>query len=145
MNAFRKFQIVLLIGFLPFYKSFSQGISQDVKITNLEGVNGSLYIGWYNKDTDFPINDKAIFKEKLKVNNLSDITINFENIPSGEYAIAVFLDENNDYKLNRNLFGIPKEKYGFSNNVLPKFRAATFKEATISLTNKRSTVVINLK
>ena len=146
MKAFVKILLILAILGLAFSKSFGQDINQVVKVTNLKKVKGTLYIGWYNKSADFPVNDKAIFREEIEVSDLSEVTVQFDNIPAGKYAIAIFLDENDNYKLDRNLFGIPKEKYGFSNNVLPALRAATFEESVFSLTDdKRTTIVINLK
>ena len=146
MKAFIKPLFILAILGLAFSKSFGQDINQVVKVTNLKKVKGTLYIGWYNKSADFPVNDRAIFREEIEVSDLSEVTVQFDNIPAGKYAIAIFLDENDNYKLDRNLFGIPKEKYGFSNNVLPALRAATFEESVFSLTDdKRSTIVINLK
>ena len=49
-----------------------------------------------------------------------------------EFAIAVYHDENNDHDFNRTLLGMPKEGYGFSNNIqavlgLPSFDAVRFK------------------
>ena len=42
-----------------------------------------------------------------------------------------------------NIFGAPKEAYGYSNNVRPKFRAAYFNEAAFLLnTNKK--IKVNL-
>ena len=51
-------------------------------------------------------------------------------IPSGTYAIGVYIDENENEKLDTNFLGMPKEQYGFSNNSkafgIPKFEAASF-------------------
>ena len=51
-------------------------------------------------------------------------------IRPGTYAIGVYIDENENGKLDTNFFGIPKEQYGFSNNTkafgIPKFEAAAF-------------------
>ena len=41
----------------------------------------------------------------------------FNDIPPGTYAIAVFHDENANGKLDKNFLGIPCEGYGASNNV----------------------------
>lgn len=68
----------------------------------------------------------------------------FENIPTGTYAIAVIHDENMNGKLDANWLGIPKEGYGFSNTAkgvasAPLFSAASFPydgqnlELTVSL------------
>ena len=56
------------------------------------------------------------------------------------------MNENDNYELDRNLFGLPKEKYGFSNNALPLLRAATFEESVFALTDdKETTIVVTLK
>lgn len=125
--------------------SFNQFNKQTVVISNLENVKGNLYIGWYNESSTFRINDKAIYRKKISVNNQREISTDFNNIPNGKYAIAVFLDENENYKLDRNIFGIPKEKYGFSNNILPALRPATFDESAFELDKQNLVIYINLK
>ena len=146
MKTFVKLLLVIAILLVAFLKSFGQGVNPVVKVTNLQNVKGILYVGWYKASADFPVNDRAIFRKEIEVSDLSEVTMRFDNIPVGNYAIAIFLDENDNYQLDRNLFGIPKEKYGFSNNVLPALRAATFEESIFSLTDeKRRTIVINLK
>jgi uncharacterized protein (DUF2141 family) len=39
--------------------------------------------------------------------------------------------------LDTNLFGVPQEPYGFSNNVRPKFRAPNFEEAKIQVKEQK--------
>ncbi|MBZ0108020.1 MAG: DUF2141 domain-containing protein [Candidatus Scalindua rubra] len=56
---------------------------------------------------------------------------NFLDILPGKYALAVIHDENVNGKLDTNWLGIPKEGYGFSNDVkgvlgAPAFSAASF-------------------
>jgi len=43
-------------------------------------------------------------------------TVIWENLPPGKYGVALIHDENGNRKLDRNLFGIPKEGFGFANN-----------------------------
>lgn len=124
---------------------FSQETKQTVKITNLENVKGDLYVGWYNQSSTFRINDKAVFREKIVVKNQNEVVVAFKNIPNGKYAIAVFLDTNDNYKLDKNFFGIPQEKYGFSNNVLPALRAANFEESVFDLNQNETIINIKLK
>jgi uncharacterized protein (DUF2141 family) len=54
------------------------------------------------------------------------------SLKKGVYAIKVLVDNNDNGKIDLNFFGIPKEQFGFSNNVLgilgvPKFEKASFK------------------
>jgi uncharacterized protein (DUF2141 family) len=54
----------------------------------------------------------------------------FAALPTGDYAIAVIHDENDNHKLDT-LLGIPREGFGFSRNPAigfgpPRFAAARF-------------------
>jgi len=46
----------------------------------------------------------------------SEARCDFEDIPSGAYALVVLHDENMNGKLDTNWAGVPTEGYGFSNN-----------------------------
>ena len=55
----------------------------------------------------------------------------FDNVAYGAYVIKIYHDVNNNNKLDKNMLGIPKEPYGFSNNArgkmgLPSYDAVTF-------------------
>ncbi|HYZ47497.1 MAG TPA: DUF2141 domain-containing protein [Sphingomonas sp.] len=57
--------------------------------------------------------------------------VTFRNVPPGRYAAQVFHDENDDKKVDRALFGIPKEGVGFSRDApirlsAPKWGDAAF-------------------
>ncbi len=48
-------------------------------------------------------------------------------VPSaGYYAMAVFHDENSDYKFNRNALGLPLEGFGLSNNPVVRLGMPSF-------------------
>lgn len=68
-----------------------------------------------------------------------------QGMPSGDYAVAVFEDQNRDGKLNRDLLGIPKEPYGFSNNVRGTFGPPSWKDAKVAVTGETSQIEIKLK
>ena len=145
MKVIRESFFFLLLFLFFQNQSFSQETKQVLKITNLKKVKGRLYIGWYNDATTFLKYSKTVYRDKIEVNNQTEINVLFKNIPKGKYAIAVFLDENDNYRLDKNFLGIPKEKYGFSNNVLPAFRSATFEEAAFELKQQDAELIIKLK
>jgi len=62
-----------------------------------------------------------------------DFTATFE-LPSGTYAVGVFHDVDGNGALSKSFFGIPKEPFGFSNNVKGHFGPPSFMEASFSLT-----------
>lgn len=54
-------------------------------------------------------------------------------LPPGRYAIAVLHDENSNHKLDRNMFGWPKEGFGFSNNPKVGLSAPSFDTAAMEV------------
>lgn len=56
----------------------------------------------------------------------------FTDLPPGEYAVALFHDENANGKLDT-LFGIPREGFGFSRNPVVRFGAPRYDQVSIEL------------
>lgn len=135
----------LLAVFLFPIISKSQTATQTIVFNNLDQKAGKIYIAWYNKEEDFAMEDKIHLAKAVEVKGKNTVAVVFENILPGTYAIAAFFDQNGNGKMDTNFFGIPKEKYGFSNNARPLMRAATFKEASFVVTNKENTISIKLK
>lgn len=141
----RKIKISFLFIFLYFTPAASAQVNkQTIFFTNIENTRGKIYIALYNKEADFPKKSKIFVSKIVDVNGESQTMAVFENLAAGTYAIAAFLDENGNGKMDTNFLGIPKEKYGFSNNARPLMRKANFKEASF-IVNKENTISIKLK
>ncbi len=61
------------------------------------------------------------------------VTAIVRDVEPGIYAIAVYHDEDNDGELGANLFGIPSEGFGFSNNASARFGPPSFDEAAFQV------------
>jgi uncharacterized protein (DUF2141 family) len=64
------------------------------------------------------------------------VSVTFNNLEAGEYAIRYFHDENDNGKLEQNLFGMPVEGYGFSNNAKANFGPAAFEDMKVTITDQ---------
>ena len=64
---------------------------------------------------NFPKENQAIQNLKAKPVEKKCI-IKADKIPYGDYAVAAMHDENQSGNMDYNAIGLPKEKYGFSNN-----------------------------
>ena len=111
-----------------FTMAFLLASTIDLEILNIQKT-GKIYIGLYNKSQNFTSLEDN-YKRKIIQPDSKNMHIKFENIPDGKYAISLFQDENNNHKLDKNFFGVPKEGYGFSNNpktlTEPTFNDAEF-------------------
>lgn len=84
-----------------------------VTFTNVEEQSGSLFIQLMDKD------EKAVSSHIIDAKEGAVLRIN--DLASGEYWVRVYHDLNGNEELDVNYIGIPKEPYGFSNNVRPMF------------------------
>ena len=87
-------------------------ISLEMEINNLHSNNGPVYIRILDQ------NENPVIVGTSSVVNYST-KISFDSISPGKYAIQFFHDENENQKMDFNLIGIPKEKFGSSNDVKP--------------------------
>lgn len=112
-----------------------------IKISNIEKLKGEIKIGVFNTDTHFLKEGAAIKNYSVKVDkNTAVLTIT--DLPKGEYAVTMYHDENSDDKMNTNLIGIPKEAYGFSNNIQPRMSAPKYKDCKFSFSENTT---LNIK
>jgi uncharacterized protein (DUF2141 family) len=107
-----------------------------LEIVGFKNDKGQVLINLFSSKSakGFPSDPKAAFKSAVieKIEN-GQASIEFEQVPFGDYAIALIHDENLNNELDTNLLGIPKEGYAFSNNYRPRVRAPRFKDAAFTL------------
>ena len=87
--------------------------------------------------------DAAIAKTKTMVVDRKAQVV-FTNLPYGWYGISLYHDENNNGKLDKNMMGIPKEAYGFSNNAKGFFGKPDYKDVKFELGSAEKQIVIKL-
>lgn len=101
-----------------------------VNISNVKPEKGNLVIALYNSSNTWLSTDKQFRVLSIPADK-SEVTATFSGLPIGEYAVSMFQDENSNGFCDRSFFGIPTEKIGFSNNIVPRLFRPTFKECMI--------------
>ena len=109
-------------------------ISLEMEINNLQSNNGPLYIRILDE------NENPVIVGTSPVINYS-ARISFDSIYPGKYAIQFFHDENENQKMDFSLIGIPKEKFGSSNNVKPILGPPKFEKMLFSLTENKKVIM----
>jgi uncharacterized protein (DUF2141 family) len=124
---------IVLLTLIVISSSFTTIASNDkltIKVTiNNPEASGTIYMSLYNKETDF--NEKKSLQHKLiTITSNSPVTVSFDDLPKGDYAIVCFQDTNANQKLDFTSF-IPDEPWGLSNNVMlmgpPTWKDAQFR------------------
>ena len=72
------------------------------------------------------------------------MTVIVPDLPPGRYAVAAYVDDNRNGMQDKNLLGVPKEKYGFSNDVRGTFGPPDFAEAAFDIGGNVVTKSIHL-
>ena len=136
--------ISTLILLISLTKVFAQEVTtQDVivNIINFENNKGKALIGLYNSEKTFL---EADFMSSLSKIENNECSVTFINVPAGTYAVSLFHDENNNGKMDTNMFGIPKEDYGCSNNAKGFMGPPKWADAKFEVTNKTFNQTIKL-
>jgi len=134
----KKFFVAIALAFITCTTAYSQTLTLEIR--GIEKITGTLYIGFYNSSKTFI--KKTVFGCAEKVTSKIMI-IPVEGLPKGTYAISLFQDENSNKKLDTGLFGIPQEKYGFSNDAKGFAGPPSFKESKFEFKSNKK-LIINL-
>ncbi|GAB3329228.1 hypothetical protein GCM10027299_32320 [Larkinella ripae] len=113
-----------------------------VNIENVKQPTGQIRIGLYKPCENFPTGCKPIESQVVDVTKTS-VRITF-NVKPGDYAVALFHDVNRNGELDKKMFGIPKEPYGFSNNFRPRLSGPTFDDCRVRVSASGKTISIKL-
>jgi uncharacterized protein (DUF2141 family) len=141
------YRLLSLVGTLGVLGSANANLMSTltIEIAGLGERRGQLCFSLFSSRQGFPDNKKYAMKsECVKITN-NPMRITFKNLPPKTYAVAVFLDQNEDSKLNRNVLGIPTEKFGFSSNPIIKSGPPKFSESAILVVGKNINIQIKLQ
>ena len=132
-NIFQLFSFTMTL--LALSVSTVLAATLNLTVENIRDAEGRIAIAVFNSETGFPHDDASALKRLYIPLQKPDktATISINALPAGQYAIALFHDNNLSGKLETNLFGIPIKGYGFSNNINPSLRSARFEEAAFTL------------
>ena len=132
---------MLLTIVLNSFETFAQS-SLEIHVDNIKSKKGSIQFGLFTSEADYLKNpvEKRVIKSTGK-----DVTVVFENLQPGDYALSVIHDENENGELDSNAFGIPKEGFAFGNNALGSFGPPSFEKAKIKIADQDVKQDIKLK
>ncbi len=121
--------LTLALAFTTLF-SFAQdeGITITVTVDNVTSDNGKVLMSLHTSETF--MKGKGIKNAETTIED-GKVTVTFENVLPGEYAILALHDENDNKRMDFEDNGMPKESFGMSNNVIamgpPQYEDAKFK------------------
>lgn len=123
------------------YSQTTNDVHIIIEVTNIEINGGKIYLAIFssaeshrNETPDYPF--LLVYSGTMAYQELF--------LPPGEYVISAFQDNNNNGRLDRGLFGIPKEPCGISNYFGKGYPSENFERQKISINNTTGRITIRL-
>jgi uncharacterized protein (DUF2141 family) len=142
-------KVIILITAIIFFGCLDvagadQGFDINIEITGATTgrVMASVYQLEDDTETHF-LTTKTVFKISGQPDAAGKFRFTIPHLPNVKHAIAAFEDRNGDGELNTTLFGLPTEKFGFSQNAKATFGPPSFAEAAF-LPKKTPELTIDL-
>ena len=117
----------------------------NLKIKNIKTDKGMIYLAFYKVPSTFLKKGAESFSLPLTPGAKEVQSTEICDLEPGIYAMAVMQDLDSSGDMKFNILGMPREPYGFSNEVHPYFRAPHFKECSFYVEpGEVKTVSVNL-
>lgn len=126
---------------LALLSSPAQASTLEIAVENVKSTEGSILVAIYNSADSY--RKQAVWEAKVPV-QMPVTRIAVPDLAGGQYAVALFQDRNGDGKVDSNLFGVPTEPYGFSNNPRSLMGPASWDQTRFDLGASPASIKIRL-
>lgn len=119
-----------------------------VSVSGIRNDKGQIFIQLWNAPEGFPKQAEKAWKyvaidASKAVNGV--VTTTFSDLAPGTYAVSTLHDENRNGEMDTNAFGIPKEGWAVSNNVVTHMHAPSYERAKFQLPPSGQKISITLR
>jgi uncharacterized protein (DUF2141 family) len=115
-----------------------------VTIDGLHSAQGNVFVGLYASPAKFLQGNQSDATKKVKATT-GPITVAFDNLKPGTYAVGAFHDENGNDHMDTNFLGLPIEGYALSNGVRVVLSKPTFQQASFTVGNGDKPVALHIR
>ena len=136
-NLVKNISMHILLFLSMFMGQLSTTATLTVTVKNVPSSSGTIMIGAYNNAETFTHPTK-LYKSKIVKAKKGEVTFKLEVNKGDKIALALYHDKNENKKLDKNMFGVPTEYYGFSNDARGTFSAPSFESAAVVVDGDKS-------
>jgi uncharacterized protein (DUF2141 family) len=115
-----------------------------VTVTGLHSANGGVYVGLYATPSKFLNGTQCDAMRKVRAST-GPVTVVFDNLPPGTYAVGAYHDENNNDHMDTDFVGLPTEGYALSNGVRAVMAKPTFQQAAFTVGAEDKPVALHIR
>ena len=140
----KKTAYLALTSFLIISASAIRAQDTRIKVTGIRSQKGNVIINVFRDQESY--NQEEAFKSfTFSKKEISEgiITVKISPIP-GIFGLTMIDDENSNGKIDKNLIGMPKEGFGFSNFFMEKMKRPIFNDFKVD-PKKQADITIKVK
>jgi uncharacterized protein (DUF2141 family) len=115
-----------------------------VTVDGLHSAQGNVFIGLYATPSKFLNGNQCDAMLRVKAST-APITVAFDNLRPGVYAVGAYHDENGNDHLDTNFLGLPVEGYALSNGVRAILSKPEFHEAAFTVGNGDKPIALHIR
>jgi uncharacterized protein (DUF2141 family) len=116
-----------------------------VTVRGFRSRAGSLRVKLVAEADGFPSSDAHVAaKRRVPIDAAAAVSVAFEGLVPGDYAVVALHDEDDDAELDRRL-GLPAEGLGFSSGARIRFGPPSFEEARFELGERDAELALDLQ
>ena len=129
--------LILLVSWinLPVY-SQTENLELSVNVSGASANHGQVLFSLFSSKQNYlkdPVSEQVSI-----VDGSDEAQFVQNNLSPGVYAVSVIYDTDNNHELNTNIFGIPTELVGLSNNARARFVPPSFEKSSFELVRTKS-------
>lgn len=114
----------------------------EIAITGIAVARGHVRVELCTRDT-FLTSDCPY--QGVTVATRGATLVRISNVPPGDYAAQAFQDETDQGVVHQNVFGIPKERVGFSNDAPLHVKGPRFADAAFAVSGRLRRITLKVK
>ena len=115
-----------------------------VTIDGVHNEKGNVLVGLYASPAKFLHGNQTDAMIKVKAST-GPITVTFNNLKPGTYAVGAFHDENANDHLDTNFLGLPEEGYALWNGVRAVTSKPTFQQAAFTVGDQGAAIALHIR
>jgi uncharacterized protein (DUF2141 family) len=127
-----RFLFLALAGAVMFIAGPASAARIIVTVDGVHSNTGDIFVGLYASPAKF-LNGNQTDATKRVPASTGPVTVVFDNLRPGTYAVGAFHDENANDHLDTNFLGLPVEGYALSNNIRAMFSKPNFYQAAFQV------------
>lgn len=120
----------------------AQAADLALRIDDVKSADGTVSVALYNSADSFLKKPAHYTRAKAEKGT---VTVDFKDLPEGEYAVALYHDANANGKMDKNMIGMPTEDFAFSNNAMGKMGPPSFEQAKLAVPAAGLAATVSLK